>query len=83
MNSKQLEGLRLPGQLKLHYVGLVLSSIKESAGSFASSRGVTWNGDIVSGPKVRVTSLRELTSWSSGGGSQSRYFVVAACTPVL
>jgi methylmalonyl-CoA/ethylmalonyl-CoA epimerase len=57
MNCEQFEGLRPPGQLKLHHIGFVLASIQESAESFARSLGATWDGNIVFDPiqKVRVT----------------------------
>ena len=43
--------------LKLHHIGFVVLSIQDSAESFASSLGATWDGNIVFDPiqKVRVT----------------------------
>jgi len=48
MNSQQLKDLRLPGQLKLHSMGLVRALIPESARSFTSAFDVTRNEDNTS-----------------------------------
>ena len=42
---------------KLHHIGFVVSSIEESAASFARSLGASWDGNIVFDPlqKVRVS----------------------------
>lgn len=46
--------------LKLHHIGFVVSSIKESGQSFAIALGATWDEKIFSDPiqKVRVTFLQ-------------------------
>jgi methylmalonyl-CoA/ethylmalonyl-CoA epimerase len=43
--------------VKLHHIGFVVSSIAESAESFAQSLGASWDGKIVLDPaqKVRVS----------------------------
>jgi methylmalonyl-CoA/ethylmalonyl-CoA epimerase len=57
MSNESPEALRPPDHLKLHHVGFVVSSIQESAESFARSLGATWDGNIVFDPiqKVRVS----------------------------
>lgn len=57
MSNEPLESLPPPDHLKLHHIGFVVSSIQESAESFALSLGATWDGNIVFDPlqKVRVT----------------------------
>jgi methylmalonyl-CoA/ethylmalonyl-CoA epimerase len=56
MNDEGLRGLRPAGELKLHHVGFVVSSIQDCAESFALALGATWNGNIVFDPlqKARV-----------------------------
>jgi hypothetical protein len=60
MSTEHLEGLHLPGQVKLHHIGFVLTSIQGGAESFARSLGATWDGNIIldSLQKVRVTFLK-------------------------
>jgi methylmalonyl-CoA/ethylmalonyl-CoA epimerase len=57
MSNEPPENLRPPDHPKLHHVGFVVSSIQESAESFARSLGATWDGNIVFDPiqKVRVS----------------------------
>ena len=59
MSNAALEELSPPGEVRLHHFGFVLSSIQDSAASFARSLGATWDGNIVFDPiqKVRVTFL--------------------------
>ena len=51
------EGFRPTDHLKLHHIGFVVSSIQDSAESFARSLGAAWDGNIVFDPlqKVRVS----------------------------
>lgn len=46
-----------PHRQKLHHIGFVVSSIEESAISFAQSLGASWDGKIIFDPlqKVRVS----------------------------
>ncbi len=62
MGSESHEGLRPPGQVKLHHIGFVLASIEEDAASIATSLGATWNGKIILDPlqNVRVSFLQGL-----------------------
>ena len=57
MSSEPPQSLRPVDRPKLHHVGFVVSSIQESAESFARSLGATWDGNIVFDPiqKVRVS----------------------------
>jgi methylmalonyl-CoA/ethylmalonyl-CoA epimerase len=59
MNSPSPQDPRPSGPI-LHHIGFVLTSIQESAESFALSLGATWDGNIVFDPlqKVRVTFLQ-------------------------
>lgn len=54
MSNEPLESCLLPGHLKLHHIGFVVSSIQESAESFARSVGATWDGNTVFDPLQRV-----------------------------
>jgi methylmalonyl-CoA/ethylmalonyl-CoA epimerase len=60
MSNEPPENLRPTDHPKLHHVGFVVSSIQESAESFARSLGATWDGNIVFDPiqKVRVSFFR-------------------------
>ena len=60
MGSGSHEGLRPPGQVKLHHIGFVLASIEEAAASIATSLGATWNGNIILDPlqNARVSFLQ-------------------------
>lgn len=60
MASESPEGLRPPGQVKLHHIGFVLASIEESAASIATSLGATWDENIILDPlqNVRVSFLQ-------------------------
>jgi methylmalonyl-CoA/ethylmalonyl-CoA epimerase len=62
MGSESHEGLRPPGQVKLHHIGFVLASIEEGAASIATSLGATWNGNIILDPlqNARVSFLQGL-----------------------
>lgn len=55
--SNEPQRVPLPDYLKLHHIGFVVSSIQDSAESFALSLGATWDGNIVLDPlqNVRVT----------------------------
>jgi methylmalonyl-CoA/ethylmalonyl-CoA epimerase len=57
MSNEPLGSLPPPDHLKLHHIGFVVSSIQESAESFALSVGARWDGNIVLDPvqNVRVT----------------------------
>jgi methylmalonyl-CoA/ethylmalonyl-CoA epimerase len=58
MNIDEIEeSVRPPDGPRLHHVGFVVSSIEESAASFAHSLGAAWDGKIFSDPlqKVRVS----------------------------
>ena len=57
MSNESLEGFPPPDHLKLHHIGFVVFSLRESAESFALSLGAAWDGNIVFDPlqKVRVT----------------------------
>ena len=59
MSNAALEELSSLGEVRLHHFGFVLSSIQDSAESFARSLGATWDGNIVFDPiqKVRVAFL--------------------------
>jgi methylmalonyl-CoA/ethylmalonyl-CoA epimerase len=56
MSNEPRESLHPQGHLKLHHIGFVVSSIRQSAESFALSLAVTWDRDIIFDPlqKVRV-----------------------------
>ena len=43
-----------PAHPKLHHIGFVVSSIQESAESFAQSLGASWDGKIVFDPLQKV-----------------------------
>lgn len=57
MSNEREADLSAPAHPKLHHIGFVVSSIKESAGSFARSLATTWEGKIFHDPvqKVRVS----------------------------
>jgi hypothetical protein len=58
MNKEELVAQPCPPDApKLHHIGFVVSSIQDSADSFAQSLGGTWDGNIVFDPvqKVRVS----------------------------
>jgi hypothetical protein len=57
--SESDQGLRPPGQAKLHHIGFVMASIEEGAASIATSLGATWNGKIILDPlpNARVSFL--------------------------
>jgi methylmalonyl-CoA/ethylmalonyl-CoA epimerase len=57
VNNRLAESISPPGDVTLHHVGFVVSSIQECVASFALSLGADWDGIIFSDPiqKVRVT----------------------------
>lgn len=57
MINETLKELRPPGPVKLHHVGFVVPSIKDSGHSFALALGAAWDEKIVFDPiqKVRVS----------------------------
>lgn len=54
MSNEPPENLRPLNHLKLHHIGFVVSSIQESAESFALSVGAIWDGNIVFDPVQKV-----------------------------
>lgn len=56
MSDEPLESVCAANDVKLHHLGFVVSSIEESADTFARSLGATWDRKIISDPiqKVRV-----------------------------
>jgi len=60
MSSGPPGGAGPPSNARLHHIGFVVPSIRNSGQSFAESLGSTWDGSIVHDPlqMVRVTFLR-------------------------
>ena len=54
MTNEPTESRCRPSQPKLHHVGFVVASIKQSAPSFAESVGGTWDGKIILDPIQKV-----------------------------
>ena len=54
MSNEPRQALSRPDHLKLHHIGFVVSSIQESAESFALSLGARWDGNIVFDPLQKV-----------------------------
>jgi methylmalonyl-CoA/ethylmalonyl-CoA epimerase len=54
MSNEPLEVPVTRDDLKLHHIGFVVSSIEESAQSFALSLGAIWDGNIVFDPLQKV-----------------------------
>ncbi len=59
MSNVAFHEISPPKGQRLHHIGFVVNSIRESAESFARSLGATWDGNIIFDPiqKVRVTFL--------------------------
>jgi methylmalonyl-CoA/ethylmalonyl-CoA epimerase len=57
MSNVVLKDPNLPGEVRLHHIGYVVTSIQDSAEPIARSLGATWDGNIIFDPiqKVRVT----------------------------
>lgn len=60
MSNSPLESLPPPDDLRLHYIGFVVHSIRVCAEFFVLALGATWDRNIVFDPvqKVRVTLLQ-------------------------
>lgn len=60
VDTEGRQGTVPPGQVRLHHIGFVLTSIEAKAASIATSLGATWDGNIILDPlqKARVSFLR-------------------------
>ena len=55
MSNEPVESLHPQGHHKLHHIGFVVSSIQQSAESFALSLGATWDRNVVFDPIQKVS----------------------------